>query len=105
MAWDRGNNHQGPVLRTFLRKNRRLHLGMRPPGAPDHHPVEGVWSWRKYGEWANFTPADIPELDDAVIDRLIPLKFDPERRRARWDRSELPFPTQQSKSLYLPANP
>src|SRR5262249_8787050 len=84
VVWDPGNNHKGPVLRKFLRKNRRLHLEMLPPWAPDHNPVEGVWSWLKYGELANFTPADIPELDDAVIDRLIQLKFDPDLLRALW---------------------
>lgn len=92
MVWDRGNNHKGPVIREFLRKNRRLHLEMLPPWAPDYNPMEDVWSWLKYGELANFTPADIPELDDAVIDRLIQLKFDPDLLRALWDRSKLPFP-------------
>lgn len=34
VVWDRGNNHKGPVIREFLRKNRRLHLEMLPPWAP-----------------------------------------------------------------------
>ncbi len=97
VVWDRGNNHKGPVVREFLRKNRRLRLEMLPPWAPDHNPVEGVWSWLKYGELANFTPAGIPELDDAVIDRLVQLKFDPDLLRALWDGSKLPFPKQRSK--------
>lgn len=93
VVWDRGNNHKGPLLREFLRKNRRLCLEMLPPWAPDYNPMEDVWSWLKSGELANFTPSDIPELDDAVIDRLVQLKFDPELLRALWDRCKLPFPT------------
>jgi transposase len=95
VVWDRGGNHKGPIIRQFLKKNRRLHLEMLPPWAPDHNPVEAVWSWLKYGELANFTPEGIPELDDAVVDRLIELKFNPELLRALWDRSKLPFPMKQ----------
>lgn len=104
MVWDRGNNHKGPILCEFLRKNRRLRLEMLPPWAPDYNPMEDVWSWLKYGELANFTPADIPELDDAVIERLIQLKFDPDLLQALWDRSKLPFPMNKVQYLYLPAN-
>lgn len=97
VVWDRGNNHKGPIIRAFLKKNRRLHLEMLPPWAPDYNPMEDVWSWLKYGELANFTPENIPELDDAVIDRLVQLKFDPDLLRALWDRSKLPFPTRMNK--------
>lgn len=93
VVWDRGNNHKGSIIREFLKKNRRLHLEMLPPWAPDYNPMEDVWSWLKYGELANFTPADIPELDDTVIDRLIELKSDPDLLRALWERCKLPFPT------------
>ena len=50
VVWDRGNNHKGPIIREFLKTNRRLHLEMLPPWAPDHNPMEDVWSWLKYGE-------------------------------------------------------
>lgn len=93
VVWDRGNNHKGPIIREFLRKNRRLHLEMLPPWAPDYNPMEDVWSWLKYGQLANFTPAGIPELDDAIIDRLIQLKFDTDLLKALWSRCKLPFPT------------
>ena len=92
VVWDNGGNHKGPIIREFLKKNRRLRLEMLPPWAPDYNPVEAVWSWLKYGELANFTPDDIPELDDAVLNRIIELKFDPDLLRALWNRSELPFP-------------
>jgi putative transposase len=92
VVWDRGGNHKGPVVRDFLRRNRRLRLEMLPAWAPDHNPVEAVWSWLKYGELANYTPEGVGPLDDEVIDRLIGLKFDPDLLRALWDRSKLPFP-------------
>jgi transposase len=92
VVWDRGGNHKGPVIRELLRKNRRLRLELLPAWAPDHNPVEAVWSWLKYGALANFVPAVTTALDDAVIERLVELKFDPELLRALWERSELPFP-------------
>lgn len=96
VVWDRGGNHKGPAIRAFLARNRRLWLEMLPPWAPDHNPVEAVWSWLKYGELANFTPEGIDPLDDAVIERLVELKFDPDLLRALWDRSRLPFPEKQA---------
>jgi putative transposase len=92
VVWDRGGNHKGPIIRDFLRKNRRLRLEMLPAWAPDHNPVEAVWSWLKYGELANYAPDGIGPLSDEIIDRLIGLKFDPDLLRALWDRSKLPFP-------------
>jgi len=92
VVWDRGNNHKGPLMRTFLSRNRRLTLEMLPPWAPELNPVEPIWSWLKYGELANFVPDDTDVLDDEVVDRLIELKFDPELLRALWERSDLPFP-------------
>jgi len=92
VVWDRGGNHKGPVIREFLRKNRRLRVEMLPPWAPDHNPVEAVWSWLKYGQLANFFPTGTDKLDGAIIERLVELKFDPELLRALWERSELPSP-------------
>jgi putative transposase len=97
VVWDRGNNHKGPIIREFLKKIHCLHLEMLPPWGPDYHPMEDVWSWLKYAELANLTPAHIPEIDDTVIDRLNQLTFDPELLRALWNRCQLPFPTQRSK--------
>ena len=92
VVWDRGGNHKGPIIREFLRKNRRLTLELLPPWAPELNPVEDVWSWLKYGKLANFVPDGTEELDDEIVDRLIGLKFDPELLRALWERSDLPFP-------------
>ena len=92
VVWDRGGNHKGPIMRKFLSKNSRLRLEMLPPWAPELNPVEDVWSWLKYGELANFVPDDTGELNDEIIERLVGLKFDPERLQALRERSDLPFP-------------
>jgi transposase len=92
VVWDGGTNHTGPLVREFLRRNRRLTLERLPAYAPDLNPVEVVWSWLKYGQLANHVPDDIPGLDDEVIERLAELKSAPDLLRALWDGSDLPFP-------------
>lgn len=49
VIWDGGGNHKGPVLRAFLKRNKRLWLARLPAYAPDLNPVEAVWSWLKWG--------------------------------------------------------
>ena len=92
VVWDGGPNHKGPLVRDFLRRNRRLTLERLPAYAPDLNPVEAVWSWLKYGQLANFAPDGIPELDDEVIERLAELKCEPGLIKALWGRSGLPLP-------------
>lgn len=92
VVWDGGSNHKGPVMREFLRRNKRLTLERLPAYAPDLNPVEVVWSWRTYGQRANDVPDGMAEWDDEIIDRLIELKCDPDLLRNRWDGSDLPFP-------------
>jgi putative transposase len=93
VVWDGGGNHKGPVIREFLRRNRRLRLERLPAYAPDLNPVEAVWSWLKWGRLANFVADDLDELDDWVIEYLVALKYDPRLLRALWERSDLPFHT------------
>lgn len=92
VVWDRGQNHKGPVVRGFLGRNRRVWLEALPSYAPELNPTEQVWGWLKYGQLANFVPADLTELEDEVMERLVHLKLDPALLRALWDGSGLPFP-------------
>lgn len=92
VVWDGGPNHKGPLVRDFLRRDRRLTLERLPAYAPDLNPVEAVWSWLKYGQLANFAPDGIPELDDEVIERLAELKCEPGLIKALRGRSGLPLP-------------
>jgi putative transposase len=97
VIWDGGTNHNGPIIRKFLKRNRRLSLVRLPAYSPDLNPVEFVWSWLKWGRLANYAPEDIPELDDWILEHLMELKFDPELLKALWERSDLPFPTKPTK--------
>ena len=97
VVWDGGGNHKGPVIRTFPATNRRLHLVRLPAYSPDLNPVEAVWSWRTWGRLANFAPETLPELEDWTIEYLMDLKFDPQRLKALWERSDLPLPTKHTK--------
>jgi putative transposase len=97
VVWDNGNNHKGPLMREFLKSQSRLHLEHLPPWAPELNPVEMIWSWLKYGELANFSTSDIPELDDTIVDHLIELKFNPRLLNALWTRCDLPIPNKSRK--------
>ena len=104
VVWDGGGNHKGPVIRAFLRRNKRLRLERLPAYCPDLNPVEAVWSWLKWGRLANFVPDDLGELDDWVIEYLVELKCDPTLLRALWSRSDLPFPDPPNQQSPLPAS-
>lgn len=104
VVWDGGGNHKGPVIRAFLRRNKRLRLERLPAYAPDLNPVEAVWSWLKWGRLANFVPDTLTDLDDWAIEYLVELKHNPELLRALWERSDLPFPTAPVKQPGLPAS-
>ena len=41
VAWDRGGNHKGPVIRESLRRNRRLRVEMLPALGPGPQPGGG----------------------------------------------------------------
>ena len=104
VLWDGGGNHKGPVIRKFLKRNRRLRLERLPAYAPDLNPVEAVWGWLKWGRLCNFVPDDLGELDDWVIEYLVALKHNPGLLRALWERSDLPFPAPRVQQPGLPAN-
>ena len=95
VVWDGGGNHKGPLIRAFLRRNKRLTLERLPAYAPDLNPVETVWSWLKDGQLANFVPDGVTDLDDEVVERLVALKFTPALLRKLWEGSDLPFPKRE----------
>jgi transposase len=91
VAWDGGTNHKGPLIREFLRRNRRLHLERLPGYAPELNPVEQVWSHLKRGVMANFVPRHVRHLDRVVRGHLAEVRGRPELIRALWAGSTLPF--------------
>jgi DDE superfamily endonuclease len=103
VVWDGGSNHKGPLVRAFLRRNRRVRLERLPAYAPDLNPVEAVWAWLKHGRLANFVPADVDDLDGWVNDDLVELKHDPALLSALWAGSDLPLPGRPTRQPRLPA--
>ena len=102
--WDGGPNHNGPLIRAFLSRNKRLRLERLPAYAPELNPVEAVWSWLKYSQLANYVPDGMSDLDDEIIDRLGALKGESDLLRNLWDGSDLPFPqAKRRKQGSLPA--
>ena len=45
----------------------RIVVEWLPAYAPECNPVEAVWSHAKYGDLANFAPADLEHLAGAVL--------------------------------------
>jgi len=91
VVWDGGSNHKGPLIREFLGQYPRLHLERLPSYAPDHNPVEMIWSYLKHGLMANFVPRHVRHLDQVVRAHLIGLGKDPELIRSLWAGSKLPY--------------
>ncbi len=92
VVWDRGSNHRGPAVRAVLRRHPRLAVGELPAYAPDLNPVEPLWSHLKHGLMANFVPEGLSHLWDAVLGHLSDARHEPQRLRAIWEGSDLPFP-------------
>jgi len=67
VVWDRLGAHKGKLLRSWLRRCRRLHLEFLPPYAPELNPNEYGWGHLKTGTLANYCPDDVDELHGAVL--------------------------------------
>jgi putative transposase len=92
VVWGGGNNNKGPLVRTLLRRFRRLHLERLPAYAPDLNPVEMIWSNLKYGKLSNFVPRHANHLNRVVQQLLADLPATTSKIKALWSRSRLPFP-------------
>jgi len=91
VLWDGGSNHKGPLIRELLRRFPRLHLERLPAYAPDHNPVEMIWSYLKHGLMANFVPRHVRHLDRVVRGHLVDLARHHGLIRSLWAGSKLPF--------------
>jgi transposase len=71
LIWDRSRPHRAAAVRDWLAaRDPRIVVEWLPPYAPDCNPVEAVWSHAKYGDLANFAPADLDHLEGAVLESL-----------------------------------
>jgi hypothetical protein len=71
LIWDRHRPHWAAGVTRWLTRHPRIVLEWLPPYAPDLNPVEHVWGHTKYGDLANFAPADLVALDEAVLRSLM----------------------------------
>ena len=92
VVWDGGTNHKGPLIRALCARCPRLHLERLPAYAPDHNPVEFLWSHLKHGRMANFVPKDLSHLDQTIRSHLQSVGRSPRLPKALWHGSKLPFP-------------
>ncbi|MCI0407346.1 MAG: transposase [Acidobacteria bacterium] len=70
LLWDRHRPHRATRVATWLARHRRIVVEWLPPYAPDLNPAEGIWGHTKYGDLANFTPANLDVLETAVVTSL-----------------------------------
>lgn len=68
LIWDRSRPHRAAVVQQWLAARApRIRLDWLPAYAPDLNPAEHVWGHTKYGDLANFAPADVDHLEGAVV--------------------------------------
>lgn len=92
VVWDNGPNHKGDPMRELRAAYPRLDIEWLPPYAPELNPVELLWNCLKYQQLVNFTPPDLETLDDAVIEKLIEVKFDYHRLQTFYAATPLQLP-------------
>ena len=92
LVWDRAPFHRGPGIRQLLSRTRRLWLEQLPPYAPDLNPVEPLWSWLKWGQFANYAADSAEWIDINLRQKLRAIHRRSKRLRSFFDASELPFP-------------
>ena len=63
---DRWMVHRSAVRRLKRRFRRRIDMEWLPAYAPELNPVEQIWNHTKYGDLANYIPANVEQLGRAV---------------------------------------
>lgn len=72
LIWDRHGPHRATRVATWLAKYpKTIWVEWLPPYAPDLNPAEHIWSHTKHGDLANFAPADLDHLEEAVLTSLV----------------------------------
>lgn len=91
VLWDGGPMHKGPAIRALQAEHPGLLVERRPPYSPQTNPVEGLWSWLKYGRLANHTPDSAADLDGTAQEHLREIRGRPDLLQAFFDHCELPL--------------
>lgn len=91
LLWDQGKPHKHRVVHEWLHAHRHWHVVWFPPYAPDLNPVEQLWTYLKYGRLANFAPAEVTDVRDAVRRERQRLRRHPTLLKSFFHHSALPF--------------
>lgn len=68
LLWDRSQPHRAATVRAWLTARApRIVVEWLPAYAPDCNPAEHIWGHTKYGDLANFAPADLDHLEGALV--------------------------------------
>jgi len=68
LIWDRSRPHRAATVQGWLAARApRIVVEWLPAYAPDCNPAEHIWGHTKYGDLANFAPADLDHLEGAVV--------------------------------------
>ena len=86
---DRLNVHRSAVKTLLVAGSPWLQVEMLPSYAPDLNPVEALWSHTKYSDLANFLPADVHHLENAVLESLCDQYYEQHLKRSFFQAAEL----------------
>lgn len=70
VIWDSVRVHYAKSVKDLLTGRNRLVLEEFPPNAPGLNPVDGAWSYIKYGRLPNYAPFDLRELRKTLTAEL-----------------------------------
>jgi len=86
---DRFNVHRKAARLLKERGASSLTIEWLPAYAPDLNPVEAMWRCTKYGDLANYTPANLDDLTEAATDSLISQYGDHRTKRSYFQTAML----------------
>lgn len=92
VVWDGAPIHRGEPIRKLLRRGKRIHLERFPGYAPQLNPQEPVWSQIKCHQLGNFCPADLNELETAILRSVRRIRKRPSLKRSFFQTCEPPLP-------------
>jgi transposase len=87
LVWDRWSVHRSAARQ--LTQYDWLQVEYLPAYAPELNPVEQVWNHTKYGDLANFVPADADDLRQSIFDSLARQRADPRLKYSCFRHAEL----------------
>jgi transposase len=91
LVWDRLNVHRSAAAQLAQTESTWLQPRWLPGYAPELDPVEFVWTQSKYGELANWIPADLADLRRRLVECLEEYRHDPARLDSFFRIAQLPI--------------